>query len=279
MGASPWGFESLQPHRHDPVTHPRETVLEALRLRDEEGLGAVRVARRLGLSLGTVRDWHAGKLPRHSQPQHRRIPTCSSCGQAEHSFQELPRAYVYLLGLYLGDGAISEHRRGVYRLRIFLDKRYPGIVSGCQEAMQSVMPDNAVDRFLTPSNCFRVSSYSRSWPCLFPQHGPGKKHERRIWLADWQQQLAERWPEQLLRGLIHSDGCRFINTGRGGWRHPRYAFGNVSTDVTSIFCTACEKLGLRWSGAFPSDETRAVTIYASRKQDVARLDEFIGPKR
>jgi hypothetical protein len=39
------------------------------------------------------------------------------------------------------------------------------------------------------------------------------KHQRRIWLAEWQQNLAERWPEALIRGLIQSDGRRFINTG------------------------------------------------------------------
>ena len=55
-------------------------------------------------------------------------------------------------------------------------------------------------------------------------------------------------------------------------------FGNVSTDVTSIFCTACDKVGLRWTAAFPEDERKAVTIYVSRKNDVARMDEFIGPK-
>ena len=187
--------------------------------------------------------------------------------------------YVYLLGLYLGDGSISTHARGVHKLRVFLDRRYPEIVGECGLAMEQTMPLNKVGYRLTASNCWEVYSYSRSWPCLFPQHGPGAKHARRIFLAGWQQELAERWREQLLRGMIHSDGCRFINTGRGGWSHPRYGFTNRSTDITSVFCTACEKLGLRWTGAFPSDESKAVTIYVSRKEDVARMDEFIGPKR
>ena len=207
-------------------------------------------------------------------------PACAFCGQDEHRFTSLPRDYVYLLGLYLGDGTISTHRRAVYRLRIFLDKKYPGIVSECEQAMAATMPAYSVERLLTPSNCFQVSSYSRGWPCLFPQHGPGKKHERRIWLAEWQRELAERWPKALLRGLIQSDGCRFTNT-RGSadsWSAPRYAFGNVSTDITSIFCSACDKLGLRWTAAFPKDESRAVTIYVSRMDDVARMDEFVGPK-
>lgn len=265
--------------------HSREVVAEALRLRHEEGLGATEAAARLGVTRGAVRDWYAGKLPRHSRSRARdgcRIPdACPQCGHDEHSFDELPSTYVYLLGLYLGDGTISTHRRGVHRLRIFLDMKYPAIVEECGAAMAAVMPTSAVKPYLTSSNCFQVSSYSKSWPCLFPQHGPGMKYTRRIWLSKWQQQLAARWPDALLRGMIQSDGCRFVNNRghRDSWSAPRYVFGNMSTDVTSIFCTACDLLGLHWTAAFPSNEARTVAIYVSRKADVARMDEFIGPKR
>ena len=104
-----------------------------------------------------------------------------------------------------------------------------------------------------------------------PQHGPGPKHKRRIELEAWQWIHVEDNPELLLRGLIHSDGHRFINTGRR-WRHPRYGFTNVSTDIKHIFCETCDLLGLRWTKSGPK------TIYVSRKADVARMDEFIGPK-
>ncbi len=180
--------------------------------------------------------------------------------------------------MYLGDGAISEHRRQVYRMRITLDVRYPGIVHECEAAMQAVVPQNRVGRQLRKCNCYEVYAYSKSWLCLFPQHGPGKKHNRPIFLAEWQQKLAERWPERLLKGLIHSDGCRSYSTGKSGWTQPRYAFANVSTDITSIFCSACDCLGLRWTASFPTNEATAVSIYVSRKADVARLDEFVGPK-
>jgi hypothetical protein len=231
--------------------------------------------------VGTVRDWHAGNVPRHSRflrPGQVVPPPCPSCGHDKHRYAGLARAYAYLLGLYLGDGTISRARRGVFKLRIVLDVKYPGIVRACAAAMGVTLPGSKVGQLRKPTNCIEVYSYSRSWPCLFPQHGPGAKHTRRIWLADWQQELAERWPEAVLRGLVHSDGHRFINTGRGNWRHPRYGFANVSTDITSIFCTACDKLGLRWTAAFPKDESKAVTVYVSRKADVARMDEFIGPK-
>ena len=111
-----------------------------------------------------------------------------------------------------------------------------------------------------------VSAYSKSWPCLFPQHGEGKKHLRRIVLENWQAEIVDRHPDLLLRGLIHSDGCRFMNTGRK-WRHPRYSFSNYSDDIRRIFCEACDRLGLHWTLA-------PRTVYVSRIADVARLDAF-----
>ncbi len=258
--------------------HSGPTVAEALRLRDEEGLGARGVARRLKVPLPTVRDWYAGKLPRNYRLIASGI-SCQRCGQEDHRVKELGPAYVHLLGLYLGDGSISTHPRGVFRLRVFLDRKYPQIVEECVGSMQATVPDNRVHVLLTPSNCYSVSSYARGWPCLFPQHGPGPKHTRPIFLADWQQRLAEHWPKQLLKGLIQSDGCRSYSTGRGGWSQPRYSFTNVSTDITSIFCSACDCLGLRWTASFPTRESAAVSIYVSRKADVARLDEFVGAKR
>ena len=174
--------------------------------------------------------------------------------------------------MYLGDGCLSAHRRQVFKLRISLDARYPEIVDGCREAMRAVMPRSRVN-IVDNRTWFELYSYSKSWPCLFPQHGPGKKHERPIVLTSWQLALVSQRPDLLLRGLLHSDGCRFTNTGRGGWSHPRYAFANVSPDIRAIFCAACDVLGLRWTASGEK------TIYVSRKDDVALLDLFVGPKR
>jgi hypothetical protein len=46
--------------------------------------------------------------------------------------------YAYLLGLYLGDGHIVEMKRGVYRLSISQDERYPGLIAECSRAMARV---------------------------------------------------------------------------------------------------------------------------------------------
>lgn len=169
---------------------------------------------------------------------------CARCRGGPHSFEELPSSYAYLLGLYLGDGSISTHARGVYKLRLYLDAAYPRIIDEAAGTMRQ--------------------------PCLFPQHGPGKKHLRPIVLSGWQERLVHSTPHLLLRGLINSDGCRFLNTGRG-WIHPRYAFSNLSPDIRLIFTGACDLLDLRWT-------TSGRIVYVSRKDDVARMDQFVGPK-
>ena len=228
----------------------------------------------MGLPLGTVRDWLAGRLPQHSRPLDPGVvpePLCSTCGQSEHNFASLPQEYVYLLGLYLGDGCISSVHRGVYRLRIALDSKYPEIIKWAADALAQIRGGKSHIQS-RPGNWVEVSAYWKCWPCFFPQHGPGKKHERLIALTDWQLELVDRWPSQLVRGLIHSDGYRYLNTGRRGWVWPRYGFSQASDDIRGIFCYACDELGVHWT------KSGERTIYVSRKADVAKLDEFIGPK-
>ena len=138
VGASPWGFESLQPHQGNASdVHSRAAVAEVLALRSE-GLGARRIARRTKLPLSTVRDWLVGRLPAHSRVERAIASVCETCGCDAHSFDRLLPAYVYLLGLYLGDGCISEQRRRVYRLRVVLDLRYPGIIGWAAGAMRHI---------------------------------------------------------------------------------------------------------------------------------------------
>src|SRR5207247_5885297 len=87
--------------------------------------------------------------------------------------EEVPAApYAYLLGAYLGDGCLSLGKKGCYRLRISLDVAYPAVVGEVRRAVEAVMPDNAVG--LAPKSrggAVDVSSYSKHWPVLLPQHG------------------------------------------------------------------------------------------------------------
>ncbi len=199
----------------------------------QAGLNDCEISRRTGIPRCTVRDWRHGK--RKSRPA---SPTgCPVCGFPSHDPQTLPHeAYSYLLGLHLGDGHIVHTTRGVYRLRVFLDLRYPGIIAACAAATEAVIGKPA--GMAAQPRCVAVNSYSKQWPCLFPQHGRGRKHERSIFLADWQQAIVDEHPEALLRGLIHSDGCRHMRrVAASGKRYayPRYQFCNASDDIRRIF--------------------------------------------
>lgn len=162
--------------------------------------------------------------------------------------------------------------------RITLDVRYPGIVEECERSMRRVVPRNRVGRQLRRCNCYEVHAYSKGWPCLFHNTDPEKAQPLDL-LGRLATKARRTVAEAVAQGLIQSDGCRSYSTGKGDWTQPRYAFSNVSTDITSIFCSACDCLGLHWTASFPTNESAAVSIYVSGKADVARLDEFVGPKR
>jgi hypothetical protein len=106
---------------------------------------------------------------------------------------------------------------------------------------------------------------------LFPQHGPGRKHERPIHLEPWQGAIVVRYPHLFVRGLIHSDGCRIVANDRGRLT-ARYHFSNLSDDIKTLYCLALGQLGVRWTR--PCD--KQIAVY--RKASVAVLDRFIGPK-
>ena len=88
-------------------------------------------------------------------------------------------------------------------------------------------------------------------------------------------QITDTYPEQLIRGPIHSDGCRFVNRVRHGdkvYAYPRYMYSNRSRDIHAIFSDHLDQLGIAWR--WSNDNT----ISIARRDAVARLDEFVGPK-
>lgn len=195
----------------------------------------------------------------------------AACGAAHDQSSLHAASYAYLLGLYLGDGCISRDRR-TWRLRITLDQKYPVIIEQCRAAIDASMPGQHAAIVQCPKGCVQVSHYSKHWPCLFPQHGPGRKHSRKIALEPWQQDLVDQATEDFLRGLIHSDGCRVVANDRGV-ASIRYNFTNRSEDILGLFTAALDSLDIPWTRS----TDYVVSIY--RKAATARLDEFIGPKR
>jgi hypothetical protein len=228
-----------------------------------------------GVTVKTIRQWRRlyqrRGLPRGQA--HTSVP-CVRCEGAV--LDEV--AYAELLGWYLGDGHISSGSRGVWNLHVYNDVRYHALNAHIAEVMRRVEPGGRPHTRTVPG-CLITTVSWKHWPCLFPQHAAGRKHERRIALEIWQREIVERHPGDFLRGLFHSDGCRTRNwatrTVAGRTRrydYPRWEFVNRSDDILELCCWALDLCGVAWR------RPRVNAVAVSRRADVRRLDDLIGPK-
>jgi hypothetical protein len=261
------------------MTRPLADVQQVLALAGA-GLSKRAIATRTGVARATVREWLADparaleRARRGSGPNRESVDCYARC---EPWNQLNGAAYAYLFGAYLGDGCISRHPRA-YRLRISCCDAYPLIMDEVEGAINQLM-DVRVGR-VKCVGCTEVGAYSRHWPCLFPQHGLGLKHERPIVLEPWQQPIIHGFPRCFLRALIHSDGWRGHNVAIRTTElaieyrtYTRYQFSNRSDDIRRLFCDACDLLGIHWT------QSNRWTISVARRKDVHCMDSFIGPKR
>jgi hypothetical protein len=239
------------------------------------------VARMLTIPRRTIYDWR-------TTPAGRRDRLLAMDNVAEVHSQDCPiygrrtldrGNYSYLLGLYLGDGCLSPQRATNWKLRIAQDARYSGLIAECVRTIEIVLESDRV-HVQNWGTWVEIHATWRHWFCLFPQHASGRKHTRSIVLADWQKEVISSESASLVRGLIHSDGTRHINevshmtkAGPRRYRYVRYQFKNVSTDIQRIFTDALDHLAIAWTRAGPT------TVSVARREDVRKLDEFVGPKR
>jgi hypothetical protein len=230
------------------------------------GLSLSEISRATGIQRSTVRAWV-------SRPD----PVSFECFRCRLLHPADARDYSALLGFYLGDGCVSTFRRRT-TLRISCDASLPGIIDDVTAVVLALRAPGRVFHVSAPGVVV-VSSNWKHWLCLFPQHGPGRKHHRPIVLADWQRDVVAAHPGAFLRGLFHSDGCRVDNWATrmvGGekrrYDYPRWQFTNRSDDIRALCCWALDLVDVPWrhSGAW--------VVSVSRREAVARLDALIGRK-
>ena len=230
------------------------------------GASLSQVARATGIHRSTIRAWIKADNALRLE--------CFRCVSLHPS--DAAR-YSALLGFYLGDGCVSSFRRHT-TLRISCDAALPGIVEDVSCLVKALHPSGGVFHVPAPGVVV-VSSNWKHWPCLFPQHGPGRKHDRPIVLADWQRDVVVAHPADFLRGLFHSDGCRAHNWAtrvvkgeKRRYEYPRWQFTNRSEDIRQLCTWALNLVEVPWrrSGRW--------VISVSRREAVARLDALIGPK-
>jgi hypothetical protein len=190
-------------------------------------------------------------------------------------------AYCYLLGAYLGDGHVTHRPPNTWTLRIACDRQYEQIIGEVMTAMELTFPGRRATRIQSSSGASDVLTITiPAVERAFPQYGPGRKHLRPIVLEDWQLELTHAHPGSLIRGLIHSDGCRVVNrfktrlpSGRvADYSYVRYFFSNLSADIRRIFREHCELLGIRVT----QSNHRNLTV--SHRDSVAVLEDLVGPK-
>jgi hypothetical protein len=224
------------------------------------------VSRATGVARSTIRSWLL--------PSGRVLADCCRC---EEAWPAAGADYAALLGFYLGDGCISTYRNHT-SLRVSCDATWLGIIADVSRLIGALHPAGGVFHVRAPG-AIVVQGNWKHWPCLFPQHGPGRKHERPIVLDEWQEEIVTAFPADFLRGLFHSDGCRTNNWATrmvGGekrrYDYPRWQFSNRSDDILALCCWALDLVAVAWRQSGPW------TISVSRREAVGALDELIGPK-
>lgn len=257
--------------------YPREVVDETLRLKSL-GLTDKAIAAQCGVSIGAIRHWRYGNR-RISGAEADRTAYCPICAKGDIN----PAAYSYLLGLYLGDGYIGGISKGVDYLSIICCDAWPGLMEECAAIIPKVFPVGVFR--VQRQGSTEVKATSKHWRCIFPQHGKGMKHSRRIALEPWQQKIVDGHPRSLIKGLMHSDGCRTLNRIQKKdkdeyYEYPRYHFTNTSTDIVELLTAALDRLGIEWKSHIrPQPPYRDQTIISvSKRAAVARMDGFVGPK-
>lgn len=251
--------------------HPQEVRQAALAL-IAAGINDCEIARRLGVARTTIRDW---RRPTYI-PRGPTLCVCPRCWRPAKPMRFTPEDYAELLGLYLGDGCISKAGR-TERLRISLDDKYPGIIRESRELIERCFPCNSAAAVNGGKGaCSVVSVYCQHLGCLFPQYGPGLKHDRRIELERWQRSHVQAAPWSLLRGLIRSDGSHFINR-TGPYEYLSYEFSNRSRDIVDIFLGACRLVELHPRSNYL--KRRGLwQVRLNRRADVGRLISNVGLK-
>ncbi|MBV9818201.1 MAG: helix-turn-helix domain-containing protein [Solirubrobacterales bacterium] len=119
------------------------------------GLSDGEIARRSGVSQSTVSRWHRSPTP----PDQIRRATTASSWRAEGA------AYVYLLGVYLGDGTVCHQPPGHWGLQVINDRRYRGIsaeiLGRSRPSSREPPPGCGHRRSASPTSCTSPTRPSR----------------------------------------------------------------------------------------------------------------------
>lgn len=235
------------------------------------GCNQTKISYKTGIPRSTIKDW-LKKIPFSFTSMDDKFELKNKIVANKN----LQSVYSYLLGLYLGDGYINKCKR-TFRLRIFLDEKYLKLNKYAEERMKKLFLKNKINVSLQKNkSCICLSVYNNELNDIFPQNGLKKKYERKIELLEWQKEIIA--PIELLKGLIHSDGCFYTEKINDKYTYERFVFSNKSIDLHDIFQKACNTLNIEYDFQHKGNVNFAWQTRISKKESVKKLKQIIGTK-
>ena len=175
--------------------------------------------------------------------------------------------YNFILGLYIGDGCITKNKMS-YRIRIVQDNKYKNSIREISSVMESFFEKNSTLTY--PEGCTVVTIFDKYLPIYFPQHGEGKKHDRKIELSDFQLENIDYG--NLMRGLFISDGSYYL----AKQKYERYNFTNKSLDIINIFRDCLNYFDISHGCRIKQNGIYVVEI--QKKSEVVKMKDLVGIK-
>ena len=176
--------------------------------------------------------------------------------------------YSFILGLYLGDGCISPNRTS-YKLRITQDDKYPNLKNIINYRVNNFFTNKSFMQN-RKKNCSDIGVNDKNLPLYFPQHGKGKKHDRKIELVDYQKDNLDY--KEFLRGLWVTDGSYYLAQKK----YECYNFTNKSTDIIALFEECLSQFNIGYRTRMKKNGVWLVEI--TKKTEVLKMKDLVGIK-
>ena len=231
------------------------------------GLNNSQLSKKFNIPRTTIKYWTENKYNNHNHNENLKIKNIDDYLIGKN------KCYSYILGIYLGDGCISKAKKS-YKIRIALDEKYYNIIEECEKNFKELFPSSSVGIYKVKNkNMYFVNVYSCNLLELFPQHGDGLKYKRDIKLEKFQYDIID--DVQLIKGLIHSDGCLYKANNKG-YISFFYNFTNMSKNIIDILCGSLDNININYKINKHKNDVYLVNIY--KQKDFIKLYSLIGTK-
>jgi len=180
---------------------------------------------------------------------------------------------VYIVGIALGDGNLSNPNGRAIRLRITCDIKYPFLIQKIKNSIQKLLPENRVG-IVKKRNCIDISCYSKKWPGLLGwQPGAGSKFKQRVSIPEWIKEN-KKYAVNCLRGLLETDGSVYLDRG-----YKMAMFTTIIPNLANDILNAITSFGFK-PRLYKINQTNKSDLYHIRiSRNVSQFLKLIKPEK